>query len=270
MGNSVSKLSLSSTSSLTQSLCSVPPLPLASIHSTSSENSSILSEITCDSTLGKFADPTFQDSKAGPQCIHVGAVILSSDKKLLLVQPANTHFAKAKSPYRWDVPGAATKITDETALRGLVRIVRELTGLKVTRIMPPIGEPRRVNACPVYPSLKVSRYDFEVQVCDEHKGEVELRSENQQLNYRWVTRAECTHRYFMDISWGGQCLVSEDPKFRWYLMNWWGMKRAARKSQEDDVKSVRTDSSFGSVPPLPGPGDITPGCFERLMGLFGK
>ncbi|EKD14925.1 uncharacterized protein L3040_003859 [Drepanopeziza brunnea f. sp. 'multigermtubi'] len=269
MGNSASKRLFSSPSSSTQSFCSAPPLPSASIHSASSSNSSIPSEITYDSSLEEFADPTFQDSIAGPECIHVGAVILSSDNKLLLVQPADTHFAKAKSPYRWDVPGAATKVTDETALHGLVRIVWELTGLKVTRIMPPIGEPRRVNTCPVYPSATVSRYDFEVQVSDEHQGAVGLRSENQRLKYRWVTRAECTHRYFMDISWGGQCLVSEDPKFRWYLMNWWGMRRAASKSQHDEAKSGRTGIGFGPVP-LPGPGDATPGCFKRLMGLLEK
>lgn len=97
-------------------------------------------------------------------------------------------------PNRWEVPGGAVDLEDETILHGVAREVWEESGLKVTAIGPQVGTAEGKTEGYVFTrrGLKFCRFTFEAEVENTEAVRVDP-NEHQKLV--WATEEECrSHR----------------------------------------------------------------------------
>ncbi|KAH8899084.1 hypothetical protein GQ53DRAFT_742185 [Thozetella sp. PMI_491] len=164
-----------------------PPLPASGLN------------FTYNPSLSEFAVPMKDYLHKHPQygVIGTGALVFTSapestdagGKRLLLLQRA----AHDSNPLRWEVPGGAVNLEDESILHGLAREVWEETQLLVTRVV------RRVGVGQTFKSRKgqqVLKLSFEVEV----KGTLQDRPEvtmdpNEHADFVWVTEDEARRHW---------------------------------------------------------------------------
>jgi len=145
---------------------------------------------TTHPSVAKFATPMKQDLDANPQfdAIIVGAHVYDRAGRLLLLQRA----AHDSMPLRWEVPGGACDLEDETILHGVARELWEESGLTPRRMSRLIK--CRAQDGMVFVSRRqriICKYSFEVDVEQGH--DVKLDPDEHQA-FVWATEDECRAR----------------------------------------------------------------------------
>lgn len=124
--------------------------------------------------------------------LATGAIIFSKQdpmqRRMLLIQRASHD----SMPNMWEIPGGAVD-PGETVLEGVVREVREESGLRVTRVNGLVAEVGTIGFDGGYlfhttRRMKIIKYTFIVEV--EDTSEVIL-DPNEHQDYVWATEEEC-------------------------------------------------------------------------------
>lgn len=170
-------------------MASAPPATAA----TTTTASAAANTVPPTKTASFTSDPTVADFKVTVeeylpkvpllQGICVGAFVFDGSGRLLLVQRA----PHDSYPLRWEVPGGGIDLEDESILHGLVRELREETGLEARRVSGLVGKGytflTRRPMC-------VCKYSFIVEVEDY---EVNL-DVHEHVAYVWATEDEVKAR----------------------------------------------------------------------------
>jgi len=145
------------------------------------------SSFTFSPSLSPFAITVEEHLAAHPEYegIAAGALVFDSQNRLLIIQRASHD----SMPNRWEVPGGACDLTDETILHGIAREVFEESGLRVTNLKhqlePPYDHTVFLTSTK---KLRICKYTFETEV--ESTEEVKLDPNEHQM-YLWVSEEEC-------------------------------------------------------------------------------
>jgi 8-oxo-dGTP pyrophosphatase MutT (NUDIX family) len=116
-----------------------------------------------------------------------GALVFSratGENRVLLVQRA----AHDSMPLRWEIPGGACDLADETMLHGLARELWEEAGLRVLRVVRQVHEYVFLTSR----GLPVAKVTFEVEVEAPAEGLPEVTLDpNEHARFLWATEEEC-------------------------------------------------------------------------------
>ncbi|GAW22778.1 hypothetical protein ANO14919_123210 [Xylariales sp. No.14919] len=146
-------------------MASVPPVPL----------------FTLDTSVANFEVPLHAYLETSPKLdgICVGAFVFDNASRLLLVQRA----PHDSYPLRWEVPGGTIDAEDETLLHGVVRELREETGLHARHVTGLVGKGYTFLT---RKPLCVCKYSF---IVDVDAYDVRL-DPNEHAAFLWVTEDE--------------------------------------------------------------------------------
>lgn len=125
-------------------------------------------------------------SKVSFHWIVVGAAVLDSDNRILLIQRS----AKEFFPNLWEIPGGGCEEDDESVIHTVVRELQEETGLQARSVGPMLGDGYHF---PVGTGKIACKYNFVVEI-DGQIGEqgmigVQLDPHEHQ-NHVWATEEE--------------------------------------------------------------------------------
>ncbi|KAK4119625.1 hypothetical protein N657DRAFT_581245 [Parathielavia appendiculata] len=123
-----------------------------------------------------------------------GALVFSratGEDRVLLIQRA----AHDSMPLRWEIPGGAVDLEDETLLHGLARELWEEAGLRLKNVVRQVGEE---HVFLTRRGLAVAKVTFEVEVETPTAAESEEEAlpevvidPNEHARFLWATEEEC-------------------------------------------------------------------------------
>ncbi|POS82304.1 hypothetical protein EPUL_006469 [Erysiphe pulchra] len=113
--------------------------------------------------------------------ICTGAFTLDHIGKMLIVQRAD----KDSWPGRWEIPGGACEATDETILDGMVREMREESGLIVTNVIGVLKN--KGKSFTSRSGKRLLKFEFEVEV--EPSNGIQLNPAEHKA-FMWITEEE--------------------------------------------------------------------------------
>lgn len=120
--------------------------------------------------------------------IGVGAFVFKPSGKLLLLQRA----PHDSMPLRWEVPGGACDLEDETILHSVARELHEESGLLATRIMETVGGE---SVFFTRRNLRMCKYSFLV----ETEGFDVKLDPNEHVKFLWVDEKEAREKKCGDV-----------------------------------------------------------------------
>ncbi|KAK0719073.1 NUDIX hydrolase domain-like protein [Apiosordaria backusii] len=117
--------------------------------------------------------------------LATGALVFSQDDHILLLQRAPDD----SMPLKWEIPGGACDLEDETVLHGLARELWEESGLLMTRAIELVARDvfltRRGN------TVEKMTFEAEVQAPSSSERPVVTLDPQEHVQFLWATEEEC-------------------------------------------------------------------------------
>ncbi|KAK4178025.1 putative nudix hydrolase [Triangularia setosa] len=117
--------------------------------------------------------------------LATGALVFSHDEHILLIQRAPDD----SMPLKWEVPGGACDLEDETVLHGLARELWEESGLLMTRAVELVSKDvfltRRGN------TVEKVTFEAEVQAPSTSQRPAVILDPQEHVRFLWATEEEC-------------------------------------------------------------------------------
>ncbi|KAK0663003.1 putative nudix hydrolase [Cercophora samala] len=117
--------------------------------------------------------------------LATGALVFSHDDHILLIQRAPDD----SMPLKWEIPGGACDLEDETILHGLARELWEESGLLMTRAVELVS--RDVFLTRGGNTVEKMSFEAEVQVPSTSERPVVTLDPQEHVRSLWATEEEC-------------------------------------------------------------------------------
>ncbi|KAK4198053.1 putative nudix hydrolase [Triangularia verruculosa] len=117
--------------------------------------------------------------------LATGALVFSHDDRILLIQRA----PEDSMPLRWEVPGGACDLEDETVLHGLARELWEESGLLMTRAVELVS--KDVFLTRRGKTVEKMTFEAEVQASSTSERPVVMLDPQEHVRFLWATEEEC-------------------------------------------------------------------------------